>query len=140
MGARRQKKIFRVCVEIECGEVDGWRSFNGQFLSGGDFCVKLLSDFLCDLTLDSEHVPQIAIVLFSPDVGVCARVDQLGVYVNPVSRYSDFQTEALRSQLLSGAGPARFSKSSHPQSLPVRPRTPLKAPQLDFVAAICYRG
>jgi hypothetical protein len=45
------------------------------------FGVKLPSDFLCDLALDPEHVFQVAIVLFRPDMCIGARVDQLRVYV-----------------------------------------------------------
>ena len=50
--------------------------------------MKLLGDLLRDLALDREHVFQIAIVFFRPDVRIGAGVDQLGVYVSqaPVLR------------------------------------------------------
>ena len=79
--ARIQNKIFRAVVEIEGCEVGSRCALNGQFLSGRNFRVKLFRDFLCDLTLDSEHVVQVAIVLFRPHMCVSARVDQLGVHV-----------------------------------------------------------
>ena len=69
-------------------EIDSWREYrdrkrqdrplvalNGQFLSGGDFGVKLFGDFLRDLTLDCEQIIQIAVVLFRPNMSVGARVD-----------------------------------------------------------------
>ena len=51
--------------------------------------MKALCDFLRDLALDGEHVFQIAIVFFCPDVRVGARVDQLGVYVKPGACLAD---------------------------------------------------
>ncbi len=51
--------------------------------------MKALCDFLRDFALDGEHVFQIAIVLLCPDVRVAARVDQLGIYVQPGSRLAD---------------------------------------------------
>ncbi len=57
-----------MAVEIEGREVGGWRALNGEFLSRRNFGVKLFSDCLRNLALDSEHVFQIAIVLFRPEV------------------------------------------------------------------------
>src|SRR5437899_6708593 len=79
--ARSQNKIFRAAVKIEGCEIGSRPALNGQFLRGRNFGVKLLSDFLCDLTLDCEYVIQVAIVLFRPHMCVSARVDQLGVHV-----------------------------------------------------------
>src|SRR6266576_1037672 len=58
-----------------------------------DFGVKALCDFLSDLALDREDVFQIAIVLLHPDVYIGARVDQLGIYMEPGSSltYAAFQ-------------------------------------------------
>src|SRR6266487_7108566 len=80
--ARIQNKIFRAVVEIERCEIGSRPALNGQFLSRRNFGVKLLSDFLCDLTLDCEHIVQVAIVLLRPDVRIGARVDELGVDMN----------------------------------------------------------
>src|SRR4029453_1418433 len=49
------------------------------------FGVKVLGNFLRDLTLDCEQIIQIAVVFLSPDVGVGASVDQLRIQVNPIS-------------------------------------------------------
>src|SRR6266513_3866573 len=62
-------------IEIESDEIAGRPALNRQFLSRGDFSVKLLSDFLRNLALDRKQVVQIAIVLFDPDVGISPRVD-----------------------------------------------------------------
>src|SRR5438552_1840820 len=83
--ARIQNKIFRAVVEIEGCEIGSRPALNGQFLSGRNFGVKLLSDFLCDLTLDCEDVVQVAIVLFRPDMGVGASVDQLRIDMKPAA-------------------------------------------------------
>ena len=47
--------------------------------------MKVLGNFLRDLTLDCEQIIQIAVVFLGPDVGVRARVDQLRVQVNPIT-------------------------------------------------------
>lgn len=41
-------------------------ALSGGFLTGRDFRVKLLSDLLCDLTLDCEDVGKIAIISLCP--------------------------------------------------------------------------
>src|SRR6184192_2895093 len=50
------KKILGPAVEIEGAKISSRLALNGQFLSGRNFGVKLLSDFLCDPTLDCEHI------------------------------------------------------------------------------------
>ena len=47
--------------------------------------MKVLGNFLRDLTLDCKQLIQIAVVFLSPDVRVGARVDQLRVQVNPIT-------------------------------------------------------
>src|SRR5438445_11035533 len=47
--------------------------------------MNLLSDFLRDFTLDREHIIQVAIVLFRPDMGVGASVDQLRIDMKPAA-------------------------------------------------------
>src|SRR5262249_6754796 len=73
--ACHQKKILGATVKVESGEISGWLSLNGQSLSSCDFGLKVLSDSLRDLTLDSEHVVQIAIVLLRPKMRVRPRID-----------------------------------------------------------------
>ena len=51
--------------------------------------MKLLRDFLRYFALDSEHVFEVAIVLFRPDVRVSAGVNQLDVYVKPGTSLTD---------------------------------------------------
>ena len=65
-------------------------------LSAVRFCVKLLRDLLCDLTLDREHVLQIAIILLNPDVCVGASVDQMGVDVKPGTRLANTTRQDVR--------------------------------------------
>src|SRR5438309_829064 len=60
------KNIIGARIELESDEIAGRPALNRQFLSRGDFSVKLLSDFLRNLALDCEQVVQIAIVLFDP--------------------------------------------------------------------------
>src|SRR5436309_14260637 len=78
-----RKHMTGARIEIESDEIAGRPALNGRFLSGRDFGVKLLSDFLRNLALDRKQVVQIAIVLFRPDVSVRARVDQLRVHMKP---------------------------------------------------------
>ena len=51
-----KSKILGARIEIERGEIGGWPALNGQRLSGRDFGVKSLRDFLRDLALDCEQV------------------------------------------------------------------------------------
>src|SRR2546427_1782009 len=80
-----KKSIIGSRIKIESNEIAGRFVLNGKFLSGCNFGVKLLSDFLRDLALDCEHVVQVAVVLFDPDVGISPRVDQLRIQVNPIT-------------------------------------------------------
>src|SRR5262245_13880828 len=88
-----QEEILRAAIKIERREISCWWPLDGQFLRSRDFGMEALGDFLCDFALDCEHVLQIAIVLLCPEVGVSARVDQLGVYMEPGSclAYAAFQ-------------------------------------------------
>src|SRR5262245_36912397 len=70
-----QKKTPGAGVEIESDEIEGGRALDGQFLSGRDFGIEVLDDFLRDFTLAREHLFQIAIILLRPDVRIRARVD-----------------------------------------------------------------
>src|SRR6476661_2986634 len=81
--ARTQNKIFRAVIEIEGCEIGSRPALNGQFLSGRDFGVKLLSYFLRNLALDREHLIQIAVVFLCPHVRICPSVDQLNVHMQP---------------------------------------------------------
>src|SRR6266566_5096744 len=74
-----QKNIIGARIQIKSNEIPGRSALNGQFLSRCNFGMKLVGDFLRDLALDCEHVVQIAIILFNPDVGISPRVDQLRV-------------------------------------------------------------
>ena len=82
---RRQQKIFGARVEIKGAQIGCRWSLDGQFSQRGEILACNCSAIvLRDLTLDGEHVRQIAIVCFRPDVGVGASVDQLRIYVTPV--------------------------------------------------------
>src|SRR5262245_602041 len=81
--AHSQKKIFGPTIEIKGGEIHcGW-PLNSQTFSGRNIEVKLLCDLLRDLALHHEHVFEVEIVFFRPDVRISAGVDQLRVYVKP---------------------------------------------------------
>src|SRR5207244_13305499 len=70
-----------------------WLSFNSQFLRSRDFGVELIGNFLRNLALDCEHLAQIAIVFFGPDVSVSAGVNQLRIQMNSgsIPAYASFQ-------------------------------------------------
>ena len=82
---RRGQNILGARVKIERNKVGGWLALNGQFLSRCNFGVQSARRLLRDLALDRKQVIQIAIVLFGPDVGIRARVDQLGIHMKPVA-------------------------------------------------------
>src|SRR5207247_11007042 len=65
----------------------------GDFLASRDFGVKLVYDFLRDLSLDCKNIGQIAIVFLRPNVRVAARVNQLGIQMDPacIPTYASFQ-------------------------------------------------
>src|SRR5207245_8640354 len=54
-----RKHMTGARIEIESNEIAGRFALNGHFLSGCNFGMKLVSDFLRDLALDCEHVVQI---------------------------------------------------------------------------------
>src|SRR5437016_2352197 len=125
-----QKNIIGSGIKIKSNEIAGRPALNGRFLSGRDFGVKLLSDFLRNLALDRKQVVQIAIVLFRPDVRVGARVDQLRVHVKPGAdspnaalqnmRHSQFVTDLpniLPAAIAHHAGPADDFEIGDPRQL-----------------------
>ena len=64
-----------LCV-IGIGHWIGGRAFRDRGLfRRGEIRLKLLGDLLCDLSLNSKHVCDIAIVMLSPKMCVAARVD-----------------------------------------------------------------
>src|SRR5205809_5737179 len=77
-----QKNIIGSGIKIKSNEIAGRPALNGRFLSGRDFGVKLLSDFLRNLALDRKQVVQIAIVLFRPDESVSDRFDHMRDLMN----------------------------------------------------------
>src|ERR1043166_8967556 len=91
-----QKNIIGSRIKIESNEIAGRFALNGKFLSGCNFGMKLVSDFLRDLALDCEHVVQIAVILFNPDVGVGPRVDQLRVQMKMRAGSADAALQNMR--------------------------------------------
>src|SRR5438067_741955 len=91
-----QKNIIGARIQIKSNEIPGRFALNGHFLSRCNFGMKLVSDFLRDLALDCEHVVQIAVVLFDPDVGISPRVDQLRVQMKMRARPADAPLQNMR--------------------------------------------
>src|SRR6266498_5216801 len=91
-----KKDVIGARIKIESNEIAGRAALNGQFLSGCNFGMKLLGDFLRDLTLDCEQVIQIAVVLFDPDVGISPRVDQLRVQMKMRTGPADAALQNVR--------------------------------------------
>src|SRR6266567_1676221 len=86
---RSQKKIFGARVEIEGGDVVCRGTFDCAFFAWRKFCLQLVGDRLCDLTLNGEHVGEIAIVRLRPEVSVGTRIDQLRVDTHAIARALD---------------------------------------------------
>ena len=57
----------------------------------------MICDFLRDLALQCEHVSQIPIVFLRPNVGVGARINQLGVYMDLVRVPVDTSLQHVRN-------------------------------------------
>src|SRR5438105_11756157 len=91
-----KKNVVGARIKIESNEIAGRFALNGKFLSGCNFGMQLLSDFLRDLALDCEHVVQIAVVVFDPDVGISLRVDQLRVQMKMRARPADAALQNVR--------------------------------------------
>src|SRR5947208_11980256 len=51
-----KKNVVGARIKIESNEIAGRFALNGLFLSGCNFGMKLVSDSLCNLALDCEHV------------------------------------------------------------------------------------
>jgi hypothetical protein len=95
--AHSEKKILGARIEVKSNEIRGRWTLDGQFLSWRDVGVEAFCDFLRDLVLNREHVFQIAIVLLRPDVRIGARVDQLGVHMEPGPGLSDAAFQHVRN-------------------------------------------
>src|SRR5205814_1883027 len=91
-----QKNIIGARIQIKSNEIPGRFALNSHFLSGCNFGMKLVSDFLRDLALDCEHVVQIAVILFNPDVGIGPRVDQLRVQMKMRAGPADAALQNMR--------------------------------------------
>src|SRR6266704_7197516 len=75
----RQKNIFGARVEIERADVACLWTFDGALFAWRKLCLQLVSNRLCDLTLNGKYVRQIAVIDLSPQLFVGARIDQLRV-------------------------------------------------------------
>src|SRR5436190_21195684 len=76
--------------------------------------MKVVSNFLRDLTLDCKQPIQIAVVFLSPDVSVGARVDQLRVHVKNRAGSADAAFQDMRySQIISNLTEISFAAIFH---------------------------
>src|SRR5436190_22403972 len=76
--------------------------------------MKVVSNFLRDLTLDCKQPIQIAVVLLGPDVCVSARVDQLRVHVKNRAGSADTAFQDMRySQIISNLTEISFAAIFH---------------------------
>src|SRR6266550_7839360 len=64
--ACRQKNIFGTRVEIERADVPRRVTFDGVLFTRRKFRLQLIGNRLCDLTLNREHVRQIAVISLGP--------------------------------------------------------------------------
>src|SRR6266550_3960082 len=109
-----KKNVVGARIKIESNEIAGRFALNGKFLSGCNFGMKLVSDFLRDLALDCEHVVQIAVVLFDPDVGISPRVDQLRVQMKMRPGPADAALQNMRyPQLVTDLAHISFAAVIH---------------------------
>src|SRR5207248_273275 len=76
--------------------------------------MKVLSNFLRDLTLDCKQPIQIAVIFLGPDVGVRACVDQLRVHVKNRAGSADAAFQDMRySQIISNLTEIAFAAIFH---------------------------
>src|SRR6266481_3565907 len=61
-----QQNIFGARVEIERADVARRGKFDGVLFPRRKLCLQLVGDRLCDLTLNGEHVRQVAVISLSP--------------------------------------------------------------------------
>jgi hypothetical protein len=61
-----QKKIFSAGVELECGDVVRWGTFNCALFARRKFRLQLSGNRLCDLTLNREYVCKISVIGLRP--------------------------------------------------------------------------
>src|SRR5439155_22184194 len=101
-------------IELEGDEISGWLLLNSQSLRGCDFGVQSFGDFLRDLALDRKQLIQIAVVLLGPDVGICARVDQLRVQTKVRAGSADAAFQNMRhTQIISDLTEISFATVIH---------------------------
>src|SRR6266516_6139415 len=65
-GAYRRKNIFGARVEIERADVARRVTFDCVLFTRRKFSLQLVGNSLCDLTLNGEHVRQIAVITLGP--------------------------------------------------------------------------
>src|SRR6266536_1544061 len=63
---RPQHNIFGARVEIERADIARRVTFDGVLFTWRKFCLQLISNRLCDLALNGEHVRQIAVISLGP--------------------------------------------------------------------------
>src|SRR6266542_5681823 len=87
-----QKKILGAGVKIESGEIDRRRTLDFAFFALRKLRLSLIGNRLCDLTLNREYIREIAIVSFSPEMPVSARINQLRVDAHAIANalYASF--------------------------------------------------
>src|SRR4051812_13175138 len=66
-------------VQLVSSQISGWSLFDCSFFNRRDLSLKLFDYFSSQLPFDCEHVRNITVVPFGPNLAVGTRIDQLRV-------------------------------------------------------------
>jgi hypothetical protein len=81
-----REKRLGAAVEIKRGDIGCRRLLDGLFFTRRKFRLKLVGNRFRNFTLNRENVGKIAIVSLSPEMRIVARVDELRVDADAISR------------------------------------------------------
>src|SRR5438874_7478530 len=65
------KKVFGSRVEIECGDIGCWLTFDGVLFNRRKCYLQLLRNCLRNVAVNGKHVGEIAVVSLPPKTPVC---------------------------------------------------------------------
>ena len=88
--------MFRAKVQVVGCEVARGSSLHGGFFARGKPDLELVGDRLSDVALDGEHIGQIAVVLFRPELCAGLRVDEPGAHAHLAADPLDTAFEQVR--------------------------------------------
>src|SRR4029453_16872300 len=94
--ARADDEGFGMNVQVVSSQISHWFLPDCRLFTRRDFGLELRDYFSSHLTFDCEHVRNITVIPFGPNLAVGTRIDQLRVDANPPARALDGTFQHMR--------------------------------------------